>query len=554
MYRRPISPSQNQNENGFDEPLLLGRRHNMNMCSPTPIQIRHAARLPISPRDTINSPRGKSYGSIVITKWISIQNIILFISALVFIANLIGMMTRGYYHHRNGYSTLLGASNMPRRRVVNLHHLNGGTTTDITTTILNCLSFQFRLYFHGRSMDLPSNYFFEMGQQQQQHSASSSTSKTTEAGREEEYGTCLPKESWHTLNFVNCNTFHEIDHANSLLTENHIQYIAKGAGRSTWLLQRNKEERIAFKTLNYQKLFSQHTFQSQRIDALVSERLTRSPYVIDVYGYCGMSTLNEFANRGRFGLHYMANVANYTSMDKYIYARDISRGLADVHEIDSYYNNGKNGSTVLSSSSVVHHDFSPKNLLLTSDNKVKISDFNNARLMRFDTKRNTPCMEFKWDHLCGTTIERTHRRSPEECLMSLNEERATRYLSSLRRPPSTREIWNIITTERTEVWHLGTILHFLLTEEEFPYRFEKHMLNGTPYLPSIDAVKEMILAGKKPPIPREIEHSNDPAIRALVIAMERAFTMKMKSRPSARDIANMIDEKIVEEGGQVVVG
>lgn len=345
MHRRPISPSQN-------------------LHSPTPIQIRHAARLPISPR-TINSPRGKSYGN-------NVQNIILFISTLVFIANLIG-----YYYH-NGDSTRPSSSNIPRRRVVNLHHLNEGTTNFDITAILHYLTFQFRLY-HGRSIDLPSNYFFEMGQQHI-HSA---TSKTTEAGREKDYGTCLPKESWHTLNFVNCNTFHEIDHSSSLLTENNIQYIAKGAGRSTWLLVRNKEK-IAFKTLNYQKLFARHTFESQRIDALVSERLTRSPYIIDTYGYCGMSTLNEFATFGRFGKHYMTNVANYTSMDKYIYARDIARGLADVHEIDSY-NNG-NG-TLKPYSSVVHHDFSPKNLLLTSDNKVKISDFNNAHLMRFDTKK-----------------------------------------------------------------------------------------------------------------------------------------------------------------------
>jgi serine/threonine protein kinase len=203
--------------------------------------------------------------------------------------------------------------------------------------------------------------------------------------------------------------------------------------------------------------------------------------------------------------------ANITSRELLAYARDTALGLADVHEID--------GSNTVAT--LVHHDFSPKNLLLSTDNKIKLSDFNDGQLLRWDFAKNQRCKGFDWDNLCGTTVERTNRRSPEECA-------------------GPRKRYG--TTERTEVYHLGTIFHFMLSKEQFPYQFEERTLNGTLYQPDPKVVKQLILNGEQPPLPPEIEESKDPAIQAIIRAMRKAFTFDAKERPSAREIAKLLDE------------
>ena len=451
-------------------------------------------------------------------------------------------MAGGYYVADVISSDLLSTSSLSMPRVIHLSTLGGSVEDE---------------YEHYQpEEDAPTIRLFELDNMQQQHGASSSSSINEEEYHDEKDlypPNCVSSEPWHSFNFVNCNTFHEIDFATSIHVHN-INYLAKGGTRSTWLLEHELQlEKVALKTLNWEdeKDFISHTFDLQRIDALISERLTQSPYVIDTYGYCGMSTLNEYAELGRFGHHYMEHVHNYTSMEKLVYARDISRGLADIHEIDLGMNHAASHQGISASSSVVHHDFSPKNLLLTADNRVKISDFNNAHLMRYDTEKKRSCYEFTWDHLCGKTIERTNRRSPEECLISLGKMNVTSKGKTKKEKKQIQRfanlVWSTPTTERTEVYHLGTVLHFILSEEDFPYRFEKQMTNdGSYYELSPKEVKDLILIGDKPPLPPEIEYSNDPAIRVIIRALKEAFTFHMKYRPSARSIANIIDEMFVK--------
>jgi hypothetical protein len=51
-------------------------------------------------------------------------------------------------------------------------------------------------------------------------------------------------------------------------------------------------------------------------------------------------------------------------------------------------------------------------------------------------------------------------------------------------------------------------------------------------------VKDLILAGKQPTLPREIEESNRTVIKGIVHAMKKVFTFNPEVRPSARKIAN----------------
>jgi hypothetical protein len=62
------------------------------------------------------------------------------------------------------------------------------------------------------------------------------------------------------------------------------------------------------------------------------ERLTRSPHVINVFGFCGHSVLTEFADGPRVG--ELADKSKRTALARLKFARDIAHGLADVHGID----------------------------------------------------------------------------------------------------------------------------------------------------------------------------------------------------------------------------
>ena len=78
--------------------------------------------------------------------------------------------------------------------------------------------------------------------------------------------------------------------------------------------------------------FEDAHFEHDRIDAVAMERLTSSPHVINVFGFCGHSVVTEFADGPRVG--ELADKSKRRALARLKIARDIAHGLADVHGID----------------------------------------------------------------------------------------------------------------------------------------------------------------------------------------------------------------------------
>ena len=110
--------------------------------------------------------------------------------------------------------------------------------------------------------------------------------------------------------------------------------------------------------------------------------------------------------------------------------------------------------------------------------------------MRWDFDKNECCKGFLFGkkHSCK-------RLSPEECE---------------GKPWGKTEF----KSERTEVYHLGYLLDYLLIKSGILY------------------------AGSH----QEIETSSDPTIQAITKAINDAYTFDVHARPRARDIGNMLDE------------
>ena len=363
---------------------------------------------------------------------------------------------------------------------------------------------------------------------------------------------CVPKSKWHEYSFPTCNSMHELDLTSAIVPplqassfkqdsdderefddkgEIYMEFMFSGASRSAWRVhtacidgkdcvvpglnatdEKTTGPQLVLKTLNWNMKYDEVTYEHQRVDALAAERLTSSPHIIGAYSFCGGSVINEFADGGSFGR--MVRRLNGTAIPPeqlIVYARDAALGLADIHEID-----GRGNVTTL-----IHHDYAAKNFL-TVNGKLKISDFNDGQLLRWDTRLNRRCHGFFWDGKCGTTRERTHRRSPEECL-------GDRY----RR----------LTSEKVEVYHLGSFLFYLLTSGGWPYQYEVSS-KGIAHKPTSPKVKEMIAKGFLPRLPDEVTKSSNPATKVLAQAMKWAYTHSPKKRPSARAVGEFLDKKI----------
>ena len=159
---------------------------------------------------------------------------------------------------------------------------------------------------------------------------------------------CVPKASWQTTSYPTCNNIHEIDFVHSVgrNTRSHIfaekqtgrrfvtnyssskklQQIQeldlelKGQGwfRTAWMVDREtspfkveydddewepeyrREEQLVLKTLRIERDFAEEFYELHRRDAMAMERLTQSPYVLDIYGYCGQTVLMSLRVMGLF--------------------------------------------------------------------------------------------------------------------------------------------------------------------------------------------------------------------------------------------------------------
>jgi len=250
--------------------------------------------------------------------------------------------------------------------------------------------------------------------------------------------------------------------------------------------------------------------------------------VIDTYGFCGMSTFNEFAGGGNFETYIERNKAKTTPEELLVFARNISVGLADVHEINVGVVDPLDPAGVPANiGTIVHHDFRHHNLLLTDDNRVKLSDFNTAQLMMWNFDENESC-GFNWYKHCGETIWGADR-SPEECA---------------------GDHTNIV-SQKAEVFHLGALLHFLLSKRPHPYvegvvwqdGVRTYKLEGPDEKLYYEkemalAVRQKILDGEVPLLPEEATKSTDPAIKAILKAKSDAMAYDVKDRPTARQVAN----------------
>jgi len=238
----------------------------------------------------------------------------------------------------------------------------------------------------------------------------------------------LPKDcslsKWQMENFPSCNEVHDLDLREVLNMQRRgrqipadlgemdrskqnrskedkdealrMGYVGSGLWRQVWKVEpRVSQESAVVKIMKGEHDVNPRNFDRHRRDALVMERLTKSPHVVSIYGFCGNTVMTEFAG---------------TTLDDYVYengsitskydvnrptgklelALDVMRGLEALHEND-----------------IVHADIQTKQFLIDPADGVKVNDFNRCRFMPRHEKSGDIC-KVKIPSSPGA------KRSPEE--------------------------------------------------------------------------------------------------------------------------------------------
>ena len=144
--------------------------------------------------------------------------------------------------------------------------------------------------------------------------------------------------------------------------------------------------------------FKTGDFEYVRMDAMVADRLTSSPRIYDIYGFCGMAIMSEYFPYGDYedvavpGTGYLLTTKeqieqqeneltpynDIESIEKLRISLQMAEALADLH-------GDPNGA-------IVHQDVQLSQYLLSSDGKtVKLNDFNRAEFMLWDDNKGTYC-------------------------------------------------------------------------------------------------------------------------------------------------------------------
>jgi len=197
---------------------------------------------------------------------------------------------------------------------------------------------------------------------------------------------CQPMHAWQSYQFPTFNVVHE----QPLNGKEEGKYLAHGWWRQTFQLHDSgTDDRIAMKTLRNDRSFTANLMETHRVDSLMCERLTSSPFVMDIYGHCGHSGLFEFSDGGTLkdlvlNRQRRGKKPFISRVDKLSLAVEVASGVADLHTMES-----RNGY-----SAMVHTDLYLPQFVRSGDTN-KLNDFNRGHLMYWNHRKRESC-PYNW--------------------------------------------------------------------------------------------------------------------------------------------------------------
>ncbi len=327
---------------------------------------------------------------------------------------------------------------------------------------------------------------------------------------------CKPMAKWQSEFYPTCNEFHAFDAPEALSERDFWILSRKGYWRYAWEVVENREKKwtdeswkkythnssIVLRTFKLEHNYEEGYFENNRVDAVAMERLSKSPYVINMYGFCGMSVATEFA-----GQHVAQVVDKKKPLEKLELAKMIAQGVADIHGIDGD-----------DQASLVHNDLNFANIVIGKNHtRPLINDFNVAVLMmkRNDTQEACPFTSH---------YPNPQWRAPEEQIDDTGKT-------------------SKLLTEKIDIYALGNVMYRFAVGRS-PWKQEGGRSLTTEEKIQIANMKRV--NGTLPSVPDEVRSSPDPAVQSLLKIMRECYRHQPKLRPTAKEVVNMLQKAIDE--------
>lgn len=325
---------------------------------------------------------------------------------------------------------------------------------------------------------------------------------------------CIAKAAWQEQSFPNCNSIHEINVAVSAaedaVDEDSLSILGEGWFRTTWRLDRIApvKESVVLKTLRIEREYLSEYYELHRRDAVAMERLTASRFVVDIFGFCGQSAINELANFPFKGIQSLESFnrrmrgsdPTKASAIKLRMAASIALGLADIHAAGSTDPDDEN-------IYMTHYDMNPRNIALFAGGRPKINDFNIAEFLRYNPETNETCK-------FPSRLHEPWWRAPEEM----------------------NTTHTVLVDEKVDVYALGNILFHTLTT---------HSGRGKQHKDRMNEVRPIVAAGIRPDIPESYTESKDPNVAAIIKAIDLCWAKDPAERASAEIVAAILYQALL---------
>jgi Protein kinase domain len=333
---------------------------------------------------------------------------------------------------------------------------------------------------------------------------------------------CTPSAHWQNTFYPVCNEIHaSLDFRQAIIDEQFALLSSKGFWRHAWQYDVDDKRSntrwtnttslttTVWKTFKMAHSFQERYYEDTRVDAVAMERLTASPYIVQIYGYCGLSIVQEFGSKV---LSQVPDDGKMKADQKLALARQIATGVADIHSI-----RGDDGH--FSAPTLVHNDINMANLMFTRDNRPILNDFNIAILVMRHNQTGESCPFY-------SNFPNPQWKSPEEQVVDGEE----------IEPP--------IVNEKIDIYALGNVL-FRLAVGSAPWkRPDSERLHSYEKAAIVQLKK---YNGSLPIVPLTIlENAKiDPALERLLAAMRLCYSFNPAERPTATQIVDFLSQPLL---------
>ena len=191
-----------------------------------------------------------------------------------------------------------------------------------------------------------------------------------------------------SVRFCNNAPFSRSSSYHSIRSNVYFLHARHGHFRDAWLFEAESQQQqqdFVYKRLRERRKVDYWDVYRVEKDAIVMERLTASPRIVDIYGYCSTTILSEamggevwtdmvdgsgYVSQSELDQQPFGPKNNFTAVEKLKMALDMTEALA--------YMRGYAEGVLL------HGDTHPEQWLRARDGTLKLNDFNNAQILDYD--------------------------------------------------------------------------------------------------------------------------------------------------------------------------